>query len=162
MNQFYTITYIDKPILRDWSTNSKNMHTGTNIPSENVHTGVDLPAENVYSYTDGVVLAVGHVGNHYCVTIQYDVFNLLRYDNLSSVSVGAGEIVQVGAVVGKADRFVHFEYATKEQNGSKWSVRVGNQVYWKQNPNNIQLQQPAPETVIGSATSKETWQGKGW
>lgn len=126
MNQFYINTYNNKPILRDWSTNSNA-----------VHTGIDMPADNVYSYTDGVVLAVGNVDNHYCVTVQYDVFNLLRYDNLSSVSVGAGEIVQVGAVIGKADRFVHFEYATKNQNNSKWSVRVGTQLYWKQDPKEL-------------------------
>lgn len=123
MNPFYYITYKDVPILKGWSTDPVDTHTG-----------VDLSADRVYSYTDGVVLAVGQVEGYYCITIQYDVFNLLRYDHLSSALVGAGDVVQVGASLGKADRFVHFEYATKEQGSSKWSVRVGSQVYWKQNP----------------------------
>lgn len=127
MNLFYPITLNDKPILKDWSV------------SENVHTGVDLHSENVYSYSDGVVLVVGREDNHYCVTIQYDVFNLLRYNHLESVDVGAGQVVQTGAVIGKADRFVHFEWATNEQNSSKWSVRIGCQTYWKQNPNKLFL-----------------------
>lgn len=123
MQWYYTITYNNTPPVKSWSTNNSD-----------VHTGFDLLADNVYSYTDAVVLAVGHVDNHYCITVQYDVFNLLRYDHLQSVAVGAGDVIQVGSVIGKADRFVHFEYATKEQNSSKWSVRVGNQIYWKQNP----------------------------
>ena len=127
MNLFYPITLNDKPMLRDWSI------------SDIVHTGVDLPSENVYSYSDGVVLVVGREDNHYCVTIQYDVFNLLRYNHLESVDVGAGQVVQAGAVIGKADRFVHFEWATHEQHSSKWSVRIGCQTYWKQNPNELFL-----------------------
>ena len=123
MSMFYPITYSNAPILKAWSTDMKD-----------VHTGVDLQASDVYSYASGVVLAVGNTDNHYCVTVQYDVFNLLRYDNLKSVSVGAGDVVQSGTLIGIADRFVHFEWATKNKNSSKWSVRVGSQIYWKQNP----------------------------
>ena len=79
---FYGITQSNAEILKDWS-----------VEPYNVHTGIDIPSESVFSLTSGVVLAVGQVNKHYCVTIQYDVNNLLRYDNLSSVSVGAGESV---------------------------------------------------------------------
>ena len=127
-NLFYSISYKDIPLLRDWSTDPKS-----------VYTGVAIPANTVYSYADGVVLAVGYVAPYYCVTVQYDVFNLLRYDHLSSVDVGAGEIVQVGTAIGIADHFVQFEYATKAQNSSKWSVRVGTQTYWKQDPKELLL-----------------------
>lgn len=127
-NLFYSISYKDVPLLRDWSTDPKS-----------VYTGVAIPANTVYSYADGVVLAVGYVAPYYCVTVQYDVFNLLRYDHLSSVDVGAGEIVQVGTAIGIADHFVRFEYATKVQNSSKWSVRVGTQTYWKQDPKELLL-----------------------
>lgn len=127
-NLFYSISYKDIPLLRDWSTDPKS-----------VYTGVAIPADNVYSYADGVVLAVGYVAPYYCVSVQYDVFNLLRYDHLSSVDVGAGEIVQVGTAIGIADHFVRFEYATKAQNSSKWSVRVGTQTYWKQDPKELIL-----------------------
>lgn len=125
-NLFYSVSYKDVPLLRDWSTDPKS-----------VYTGVAIPANTVYSYADGVVLAVGYVAPYYCVTVQYDVFNLLRYDHLSSVDVGAGEIVQVGTAIGIADHFVRFEYATKAQNSSKWSVRVGTQTYWKQDPKEL-------------------------
>lgn len=127
-NLFYSVSYKDVPLLRDWSTDPKS-----------VYTGVAIPANTVYSYADGVVLAVGYVATYYCVTVQYDVFNLLRYDHLSSVDVGAGEIVQVGTAIGIADHFVRFEYATKAQNSSKWSVRVGTQTYWKQDPKELLL-----------------------
>ena len=127
-NLFYSVSYKDAPLLRDWSTDPKS-----------VYTGVAIPANTVYSYADGVVLAVGYVAPYYCVTVQYDVFNLLRYDHLSSVDVGAGEIVQVGTAIGIADHFVRFEYATKAQNSSKWSVRVGTQTYWKQDPKELIL-----------------------
>ena len=127
-NLFYSISYKDVPLLRDWSTDPKS-----------VYTGVAIPANTVYSYADGVVLAVGYVAPYYCVTVQYDVFNLLRYDHLSSVDVEAGEIVQVGTAIGIADHFVRFEYATKVQNSSKWSVRVGTQTYWKQDPKELLL-----------------------
>jgi murein DD-endopeptidase MepM/ murein hydrolase activator NlpD len=126
VNLYYNITLSDTAPIREWSIDPKN-----------VCTGVDIPSDIVYSYCDGVVLAVGKVDNHYCVTVQYDVYNLLRYDHLSAVYVGAGDNIQAGATVGKADQFVHFEYATKEQNNSKWSVRVGTQTYWKQNPKGL-------------------------
>lgn len=127
-NLFYSISYRDVPLLRNWSTDPKS-----------IYTGVAIPANTVYSYADGVVLAVGYVAPYYCITVQYDVFNLLRYDHLSSVDVGAGEIVQVGTAIGIADHFVRFEYATKAQNSSKWSVRVGTQTYWKQDPKELLL-----------------------
>ncbi len=148
MSKFYNITLNNKPILKDWSV------------SGNVHTGVDLSSENVYSYSDGVVLVVGKEDNHYCVTIQYDVFNLLRYNHLASVDVGAGQVVQGGSIIGKADGFVHFEWATREQNNSKWAVRIGCQTYWKQNPNDIPVPTPIPEVVITTATDVELSHGK--
>lgn len=123
---FYTVTYKNTPILKDWSTNPKS-----------VHTGIDLSADNVYSYASGVVLSVGQENNHYCVTVQYDVFNLLRYNHLKSVSVGAGDILSVGAFIGVANKYVHFEYATKDKGVSKWTVRVGSQTYWKQDPKEL-------------------------
>ena len=127
-NLFYDITQSDVDILKDWS-----------VDSEYVHTGIDIPSENVYSLTTGVVLAVGQSDKYYCVTIQYDVNNLLRYDHLESVDVGAGQVVQAGTVIGKAYQFVHFEWATHEQRSSKWSIRIGCQTYWKQNPNELFL-----------------------
>ena len=120
---FYGITQSDAEIIQDWS-----------VATYNVHTGIDILSENVFSLTSGVVLAVGTNGKHYCITIQYDVNNLLRYEHSSSASVGAGDVVQGDTLIGTADKYVHFEYATSDQGTSRWSVRIGCCTFWKQNP----------------------------
>ena len=66
------------------------------------HTGIDVYGVSVYTYAPGVVLAVGSEDNLYTVTVQYDAYSCLRYCHLSSVEVGAGDIVQAGSKVGKA------------------------------------------------------------
>ena len=96
------------------------------------NTGIDVCGTNVYSYSNGVVLAVGKDKGKYAVTVQYDVFSVLRYTNLKDVSVRAGDMIQVGYKIGAAHNYVHFEYATKDQ--SNWPVRVGTETYYKQNP----------------------------
>ena len=98
------------------------------------NTGIDLYGSTVYSYANGVVLAVGREGRHYAVTVQYDVFSCIRYTNLEQVSVSRGDIIQTAFQIGRADKYVHLEYATKEKLSSLWPVRVGTEVYYKQNP----------------------------
>ena len=68
------------------------------------------------------------------VTVQYDVFSCLRYENLSEVSVAVGDIIQAGFYVGKAHSYLHFEYITKGKDSSLWPVRIGSETYYKQNP----------------------------
>ena len=147
---FYGITQSNAEILKDWS-----------VDSYNVHTGIDISSKNVFSLTSGVVLAVGQVGKHYCITIQYDVCNLLRYEHLSSVSVGAGDVVQGGTYIGEADNFVHFEYATTDQGTSRWSVRIGCCTYWKQNPHDIQVAVPITAMQLSNESYSEFTDGKG-
>lgn len=147
---FYGITQSNAEILKGWS-----------IEPYNVHTGIDIPSENVFSLTSGVVLAVGQVNKHYCVTIQYDVNNLLRYDNLSSVSVGAGDVVQGDTLIGIADKYVHFEYATSDQGSSRWSVRIGCCTYWKQNPHDIQVVVPITAMQLSNESYAEFTDGRG-
>ena len=98
------------------------------------HTGIDVYGVSVYTYAPGVVLAVGQENGLYSVTVQYDAYSCLRYCHLSSVEVGAGDIVQAGSKVGKADKYLHFEYATKDKKSSVWPVRVMSQIYYKQDP----------------------------
>ena len=98
------------------------------------NTGIDLFGKEVYSYAPGVVLAVGKDESLYTVTVQYDVFSCIRYCHLKSVDVGAGDIIQSGSHIGAADKYLHFEYATKEKQDSVWPVRVMSEVYYKQNP----------------------------
>ena len=96
------------------------------------HTGIDIYGDKVFSYADGIVLAVGKEDNRYAITIQYDVFSCLRYMNLKSVSVKAGDVVQAGFLLGSADKYVHFEFINKYT--SMWSVRIGKETYYKHNP----------------------------
>lgn len=98
------------------------------------HTGIDVYGKSVYTYAPGVVLAAGSEDGLYTVTVQYDAFSCLRYGHLNFVEVGAGDIVQAGSKIGIADKYLHFEYATKEKRNSVWPVRVGSQVYYKQDP----------------------------
>ena len=147
---FYGITQSDAEIIQDWS-----------VDTYNVHTGIDIPSDIVFSLTSGVVLAVGQVGKHYCITIQYDVNNLLRYDHLSSVSVGAGDVVQGGTLIGVADKYVHFEYATSDQGTSRWSVRIGCCTFWKQNPHDMHVVVPVTTMNLSDDSYKEFTGGKG-
>ena len=126
---YCSLTFAEYSVLHSWTPVGSRIYTGT-----------DITADNVYSYASGTVLTVSKEDLlHYCVTIQYDVFNILRYNNLKTVAVGAGETVQNGSLIGTADRFLRFEYATKEQGSSKWPVRVGTQTYWKQDPERLIL-----------------------
>ena len=126
---YYSLTFAEYSVLHSWTPVGSRIYTGT-----------DITADNVYSYASGTVLTVSKEDLlHYCITIQYDVFNILRYNNLKTVAVGAGETVQNGSLIGTADRFLRFEYATKEQGSSKWPVRVGTQTYWKQDPERLIL-----------------------
>ena len=126
---YYPLTYAEYSVLQSWTPVGSQIFTGT-----------DITADNVYSYASGTVLTASKEDLlHYCVTVQYDVFNILRYNNLKSVNVGAGDVVQNGSLIGSADKFLRFEYATKEQGSSKWPVRVGTQTYWKQDPERLIL-----------------------
>ena len=126
---YYPLTYSEYSVLHSWTPVGSQIYTGT-----------DITADSVYSYASGTVLTASKEDLlHYCVTVQYDVFNILRYCNLKTLNVGAGDTVQNGSLIGSADKFLRFEYATKEQGSSKWPVRIGTQTYWKQDPERLIL-----------------------
>ena len=126
---YYSLTFAEYSVLHSWTPVGSQIYTGT-----------DITADSVYSYASGTVLTASKEDLlHYCVTVQYDVFNILRYCNLKTLNVGAGDTVQNGSLIGSADKFLRFEYATKEQGSSKWPVRIGTQTYWKQDPERLIL-----------------------
>lgn len=99
------------------------------------HTGVDLKCTNVYSGVSGVVIQTGiDSSGMYELTIQYDAITSLRYMHLKHVSTHTGAILQAGDHIGVADKYVHFEYISTQQETSKWPVRVGAVTYFKHNP----------------------------
>lgn len=127
---FHQITFSDREIKLPWIGSKKH-----ELYKEfGFHTGIDLYADGVYSFCYGVVTNVGTDGDHYAVTVQYNAFASLRYLHLKSVSVKAGEIIQQGFNLGTADKYVHFEYVTKDKGDSIWPVRIGTETYYKHDP----------------------------
>lgn len=129
-NMFSEINHSGKGIKLPWIGSRKDKL----FSRYGFHTGIDLYATGVYSLSSGVVISVGLDGKHYAVTIQYNSFSALRYLHLKETAVQAGQAVQSGFHVGNADQYVHFEYVTKEQKESIWSVRIGTMTYYKHNP----------------------------
>lgn len=131
---FWTrITDSNKGIKLPWIGDD----TDTLFKEHGYHTGLDLYANQVYSFTSGVVTSIGKDKSHYAVTVQYDAQTSLRYLHLKTVSIGAGQIVQQGFNIGIADKYVHFEYVTKNKEDSLWPVRIGTETYYKHNPLDI-------------------------
>ncbi|MCM1226429.1 MAG: M23 family metallopeptidase [Clostridium sp.] len=131
--KFSGITDSDKGIRLPWIDDKKD-----SLYKENgYHTGIDIYADNVYSFASGVVISVGKTDKFYAVTVQYDSNIALRYLNLMTVSVSAGQAVQAGFNIGAADKYVHFEYVTKSKDNSMWSVRIGTETYYKHDPMKI-------------------------
>ena len=154
---YYPLTFAEYDVLHSWTPTDPEIYTGT-----------DITADQVFSYASGTVVAVGKEDLlHYCVSVQYDVFNILRYSNLKSVSVGAGDTIQNSALIGTADKFLRFEYATKQQGSSKWPVRIGTQTYWKQDPALLSDIKPVSQGIVqqtiltGSDTVRELSDGRG-
>lgn len=99
------------------------------------HTGVDISANEVYSYAPGVITQIGKDRNGlYTIVIQYSADISFRYTHLKSVYITEGQAINKGEFVGVAKEFVHFEYLTREQEGSMWVVRVGKLSWYKHNP----------------------------
>lgn len=98
------------------------------------HTGIDIFAVKVNNICKGVVLSTGKQNDRYIVCVQIDANNCIRYGNIKSLSVKAGQLIYYDDEIGEADEFVHFEHCTLERNGSNYPVRVNDITYYKQNP----------------------------
>ena len=127
---FYQINLSDREVRLPWIGSDKHKL----YKEHGFHTGIDLYAYGVYSLCNGVVTSVGNDGKHYAVTVQYNAFASLRYLHLKEPSVDAGQIVQQGFSIGTADKYVHFEYVTREKGDSNWPVRIGTETYYKHDP----------------------------
>lgn len=131
--RFKCITDSDKGIKLPWIGNKKDAL----YKEHGYHTGIDIYADSVYSYASGVVTSISRGIKYYAVTVQYNALISLRYLHLKSVSVAAGQPIQQGFKIGNADKYVHFEYVTKKQGDSLWAVRIGTEIYYKQNPTDM-------------------------
>lgn len=94
--------------------------------------GCEIPCDNVYSICRGVVLFVGTDSNP-SVTVQYTAALSITYAHLKSTSLTAGDVVEKGDKIGKADSFVRVE-SLAAQPSQVWPVRIGASQYYKQDP----------------------------
>ena len=101
-----------------------------------LHTGIDIEAESVYNAVPGIVLQVAQVMNNtWTVSVQYDVNNVMRYSNLTSVSVGLGDIVLYKDKLGECKEFLHLEHVKLSPVvNPEMNVRIGIRTYYNQNP----------------------------
>ena len=99
------------------------------------HTGIDIEASEVYNMYTGTVIQVGiEEDNSYAVTVEYNGDIALRYMNLLKAYVTPGDYIYLGAFIGSANKFVHFEYVNTRKDDSIWPVRVGEKTYYKHDP----------------------------
>lgn len=125
------ITSLPFRVLKPWIDNIRSQEYKQ---YKKFHTGLDIQADKVYNYAPGAVIQIGYTGVHYVVTVQYSAEISLRYDHLKKVDVEEGQILHPGMLIGLADRYVHFEYISTNQENSKWPVRIGPITYFKHNP----------------------------
>lgn len=102
------------------------------------HSGIDIECTDVYSLCKSVVTYIGEDSDNgelkKVVIVQYDAERSLRYCHLTDVYVEAGDIIEDKLLIGKADKWCHFELLTATQTESVWPVRVGAKTYYKQDP----------------------------
>lgn len=108
------ITHRDSKVLKSYIIDDKKEY----------HTGIDLEASEVYCPCCGVVIQACQVDDHQSVVVQYSGNISLRFTHLREVCVKPGELVDFNQVIGTADKYVHFEYLTSEQNTPSFRVYV--------------------------------------
>lgn len=133
------VTHKDSKVTR-WYTFDTNANS--------YHLGVDIEASEVYCPCPGSVIYVGSIEGYQSCTVQYSANICLRFMHLKEVAVGMGDIVEVNSLVGKADKYVHFEYLTSEQTYPNFRVLFNGETsyyMYKHDPNlvlsgNVQFQ----------------------
>lgn len=150
------ITRQRSKVIRPYIESKENSHYSA---YGGLHDGVDIEAKSVHSICQGVVLLIGQnkSDNLYEITIQYDANICLRYCNLDTVYVSAGDAVIDGTMVGNAYRFVHFEYINRTQATSPWPVHIGPVTYYKHDSE--QLADGSSTLLSSSLTEMEVVQG---
>lgn len=100
-------------------------------------TGCEYYDTEAKSIVSGKVLFIGRSDKYYVVNIQCNSSECVRYGHLLNTNVKLNDMVKEGTVIGKADKYVLFEYCTVAKGDSKWPVRLYNKTYFKQNPMNL-------------------------
>lgn len=98
------------------------------------NSSLDLKCKEVYSMFSGLVVIASRdpYKKTYTTTIRYSNTTLMSYSNLKSLNVSEGDEVDVGDLIGIAQKFVSMEYLNFKT--SLWPVRIWNLTYYKQDP----------------------------
>ena len=117
-----------------------------------LHTGLDILSGTAHSITSGVVILLTKDSDiTYAAGVQFDKVTVFRYGNLREITVGIGDIVEVGQQIGICDKYFHFEYATTERLDSTWPTYAGPVTYYKHDPELVL----SGEIVYDSSTTIE-------
>ena len=108
------ITHQDSKVLKNYILDE----------SQEFHTGIDLEADMVYTPCFGVVIQSCLVDDHQSVIVQYSGNISVRFTHLQDSYVRVGELVEFDQLIGKADKYVHFEYLTSEETEPGFRVYV--------------------------------------
>lgn len=104
-------------------------------------TGVDIKHDGpVYNGYKGVVVFVGQdLDGRWCVSIQIDSKQILRYTHLKSELVSPNDAVDGGVQLGEADGYVRIEYCTSDTSilDADKVVRINGCTYFKIDPYSI-------------------------
>lgn len=103
------------------------------------HTSIDVKASDVHSISAGYILFVGRdQTNSHSITVLVNSTQMIRYCNLHTLYVNAGQNITTGQKLGSAkNNTLKLEYCTKHQGNSKWPVRIFGLTFYKQNPHDI-------------------------
>lgn len=133
-----TSSSVDKYILRKWP----------NCP------GVDIKNDGpVYNACKGVVVFVGQdVDQRWCVSVQIDSTQIIRYSHLKSENVSPNDAILEGVKIGEADSYVRIEYCTSNTAliDADKIVRINGCTYFKVDPYNI-VTGVTPITIVGTS-----------
>lgn len=108
---------------------------------------VDVECNEAFSIAYGRIVFVGHDGAHNTITVRINDNEVLRYAHLKNYEFRAGSVVTAGIRLGRADKFVRFEYCTSWQGESKFPVHIGKFCYYKQDPTSILEGSYMPRTI---------------
>lgn len=98
-------------------------------------TGLEVEADKIYSISPGKVISTGYTpSSRYCITVLVNNNQMVRYTNLDSINVSAGDNVSYRTYLGIAHGFVRLEYCTSAKGNSMWPVRIKSLTMYKQDP----------------------------
>lgn len=137
MNRFNRVTQTKATIMNYW-----------NDEEPLYHSSIDIEGDRVYSVSSGIVLQVGKDESGWMISIQYDVSTIVRYGHLKSSLVDVGDRIENGQNLGRASKFVVFEYATLDNSNTMWPVRIGEATYYKHDPQSLLYDDILPDSNI--------------